>query len=49
VKICGAKVDGFDEKTNTAYQYHGCFWHGCKKCYNQDFINKITKMGTKTK
>ena len=23
--ICGAKVDGFDEKTNTVYQYHGCF------------------------
>ena len=27
VKICAAKVDGFDAKTNTVDQYHGCFWH----------------------
>jgi G:T-mismatch repair DNA endonuclease (very short patch repair protein) len=43
VKICGAKVDGFDEKSNTVYQYHGCFWHGCFKCYNPDFINNKNK------
>lgn len=41
VTICGAKVDGFDENTNTVYQYHGCFFHGCKKCYNPDTINKL--------
>jgi hypothetical protein len=39
VKICGLKVDGFDKKSNTVYQYHGCFWHGCTKCYSSDFIN----------
>jgi hypothetical protein len=43
VKMCRSKVDGFDEKTNTFYQYHGCFWDGCKKCYNQDFINNKNK------
>jgi hypothetical protein len=43
VKICGLKVDGFDEKTNTVYQYHGCFWHGCIKCYSSDFINNKNK------
>jgi hypothetical protein len=43
VKICGSKVDGFDEKTNTVYQYHGCFWHGCIKCYSSDFINNKNK------
>ena len=21
-------VDGFDEKNNTVYEFHGCFWHG---------------------
>ena len=26
------KVDGYDEKTNTVYEFHGCFWHGCDKC-----------------
>lgn len=26
VKICGAKVDGYDPTTPTVYQYHGCFY-----------------------
>ena len=28
-----APVDGFHEATNTVFQFHGCFWHGCSKCY----------------
>ena len=28
-----APVDGFHEATNTVFQFHGCFWHGCPKCY----------------
>jgi G:T-mismatch repair DNA endonuclease (very short patch repair protein) len=39
INICGKKVDGFNKETNTVYQYHGCFWHGCPKCYNEDTIN----------
>ena len=26
-------VDGFHFETNTVYEFHGCFWHGCPKCY----------------
>ena len=26
-------ADGYDHKTNTIYEFHGCYWHGCKKCY----------------
>ena len=26
-------VDGFYEATKTVFQFHGCFWHGCPKCY----------------
>ena len=26
-------VDGFDGTTNTVYEFHGCFWHGCPRCY----------------
>lgn len=26
-------VDGFDELTNTVYEFHGCLWHGCPKCF----------------
>uniref|UniRef100_A0A8D8ZAP4 DNA-directed DNA polymerase n=1 Tax=Cacopsylla melanoneura TaxID=428564 RepID=A0A8D8ZAP4_9HEMI len=43
VEICGAKVDGFDKETNTVYQYHGCFWHGCPKCFHEDIINNVNQ------
>ena len=26
------KVDGFCKETNTVYEFHGCFWHGCQNC-----------------
>ena len=26
-------VDGFDPVTRTVYEFHGCLWHGCRKCY----------------
>ena len=26
-------VDGFDVTTNTIYEFHGCFWHGCPRHY----------------
>lgn len=27
------KADGYDKLTNTIYEFHGCFWHGCPKCF----------------
>jgi len=41
INICCTKLEGFDQETNTVYQYHGCFWHGCPKCYNEDTINNV--------
>jgi len=41
ISICGAKFDEFNHETNTVYHNHGCFWHGCPKCYNEDTINNI--------
>ena len=26
-------VDGYDEETNTVYEFQGCFFHGCRTCY----------------
>ena len=26
-------VDGWCAETRAAYQFHGCFWHGCPKCH----------------
>ena len=27
------RVDGYDPKTNTVYEFHGCFFHGCRVCF----------------
>ena len=33
------KADGYDKTTNTVYEFHGCYWHGCPKCHtNRDDI-----------
>ena len=26
-------VDGYEEATKTVYEFHGCFYHGCGKCF----------------
>ena len=31
-----APVDGYNPKTRTVLQYHGCYWQGCQKCYLND-------------
>ena len=36
------KVDGFNPKTNTVYEFHGDFWHGNPIIYNQKDINSKT-------
>jgi hypothetical protein len=37
------KSDGFDELSQTVVEYHGCIWHGCKKCCNPVHINPVNK------
>ena len=33
-------VDGYDAVTKTVYEFHGCLYHGCPKCYpNRDIKN----------
>lgn len=39
----GAIVDGFDENSNTVYQFHGDFWHGNPAFYDPDDWNVRTK------
>lgn len=40
-KLC---VDGYNEKTNTIYEFQGDFWHGNPDVYNLDSINKKVNM-----
>ena len=30
------KLDGFCPESNTAYEFHGCVFHGCPKCFPAD-------------
>ena len=48
-----APVDGYNYATKTVFQYHGCHWHGCRKCYPQGrdkiiFRNNQTTKHAKT-
>jgi hypothetical protein len=37
------KADGYCEKTNTIYEFHGDIWHGNPKVYNPNDINPLVK------
>ena len=41
-------VDGWCAETHTAYQLHGCYFHGCPKCYDHEETNTLNgkTMGT---
>ena len=34
-------VDGWCAKRHTAYQFHGCFFHGFPKCYDENELNSV--------
>ena len=34
-------VDGWCANTRTAYQFHGCYFHGCRDCYDREETNKL--------
>jgi G:T-mismatch repair DNA endonuclease (very short patch repair protein) len=40
-KILDHFVDGYCDDTRTIYQFHRCFYHGCKKCYDGEAYNQI--------
>lgn len=37
------KVDGYYEHKGqrNVLEFHGCFWHGCPKCYSQSTVNEM--------
>lgn len=44
VRVEGWLMDGVDEN-NVLYLFHGCFWHGCEKCYpDRTTMNPIRQM-----
>lgn len=39
--IDGNYVDGYDPVTKTIYEFMGCMWHGCPKCFLPDTKNLV--------
>ena len=40
-------VDWYEEETNTVYQYHGCYYHGCETCYPNRTESHVRLAGRK--
>ena len=38
-------VDGFNAKNNVIYEFMGCLWHGCAKCFLPDTMNPVNDTG----
>ncbi|CAG2245162.1 unnamed protein product [Mytilus edulis] len=41
------RVDGYhksEDGEEIVFEYHGCFWHGCSKCYSKQTVNTVNKM-----
>ena len=41
LKLGNYRIDGYHEESNTIYEFHGCLWHGCLKCYKADTFNNF--------
>lgn len=45
VKILKYRVDGYEEKSKTVFEFNGCFFHGHSKCIsNMNSINPVSKV-----
>jgi hypothetical protein len=43
IKNSRYKADGYYENKNAIFEFHGCYYHGCKKCFpNRNETNKTT-------
>jgi hypothetical protein len=40
-KLGNHSLDGYCQETNTVYEFHGCFYHGCPKCFQGNFWNSM--------
>ena len=43
-RVAPYSLDGYCEETNTAYEFQGCFWHGCPECFkDRDTVNPVSQ------
>jgi hypothetical protein len=41
LKIGKFKMDGYCEAKQMVYEFNGCFWHGCPKCYKPETVHHL--------
>ena len=44
-KMKSSPVDGYNHETRTVFQYHGCPFHGCPKCYSSNREQTVVTNG----
>jgi hypothetical protein len=43
-RIHNFKLDGLNDESLTAYEFHGCVFHGCPKCFNNTTFNALKNL-----
>ena len=38
-RVARFQLDGYCEQKKTIYEFYGCYWHGCNKCYTYSTWN----------
>ncbi len=39
-KFANFRVDGYHKDSKTIYEFYGCYYHGCPRCFTQGSFNK---------
>ena len=48
VRLSGMLVYGYDATTRTAYEFNGCFYHGCPRCFPRQRYKVSVRRGDRT-
>ena len=41
-------LDGYDSANNIGYEFHGCYFHGCPKCFTPETLNRVQQCTMKS-
>ena len=41
IQVGKYRIDGYHQASNTYYEFHGCLFHGCQKCYKAETFNSF--------
>ena len=48
VRVAGMLVDGWDESMRTAYEFNGCYYRGCPRCFPRRRHTTTARRGDRT-